>query len=140
METDQFDEILVEYIEPHLGFEKPTFLIDYPVSMASLARVHRDDSTVAERFELYMRGVELSNGFSELTDPVEQRHRFQLELKNIAIEGGQQKKMPERFLDDIAKIDTAAGIAMGLDRLLIVLLGVKSLSDVVSFSYEDLDY
>src|SRR6185369_10431108 len=74
-----FDELMVAEIEPHLGISRPCFLYDYPAERSALARLKQDDPTVAERFELYMAGVELANAFSELTDPVEQRERFQAE-------------------------------------------------------------
>lgn len=135
-----FDEILVEYVEPHLGVDKPTFLCDYPIQMASLAKVSKHNSNIAERFELYMKGIELANGFSELTDPVEQARRFQIELNCIASNGGEQKKMPHRFLKDLSNIKSAAGIALGLDRVLMILLGECSLDRVTTFSSQDLDH
>lgn len=135
-----FDEILVEHIEPYLGVDKPTFLCEYPVQMASLAKVSENNDKVAERFELYMKGIELANGFSELTDPVEQERRFQIELECIAVNGGKQKTLPHVFLKDIGNIDSAAGIALGLDRLLMILLGERSLDQVTTFSPDDFDY
>ncbi len=133
-----FDEILVEDIEPHLGREAPVFLYDYPLCMASLAKRKADNADVAERFELYFKGIELANGFSELTDPVEQRQRFIGELDRIAADGGRVAVLPEKFLNDLEKLHTCAGIAFGLDRFCMLLLGKSDIHDAVPFSPEDL--
>ncbi len=139
LETEMFDQLLVEQIEPHLGQERPTFLCDYPLQLASLARQKKGQPEVAERFELYISGVEIANGFSELTDPDIQRRRFLQEYE--LMEGGEvgRNSMPERFLRDLEKIDRAAGIAMGLDRLLMLFLGESRVGDVISFTSEELD-
>ena len=133
LEKDQFDELLVEYIEPHLGVGVPTFLYDYPVKLASLAKRSDTNPQVAERFELYINGVELANGFSELTDSEEQRARFSEEITAMETQGRRGVEMPERFLDDLQNLDTAAGIALGLDRLFMLLMGYESLSEAVTF-------
>jgi lysyl-tRNA synthetase class 2 len=135
--TDSFDEILVEHIEPQLGIRAPVFLCDYPLALGSLAREKQQSPGVVERFELYLAGVELANGFSELTDEAEQRKRFTTELEIIVASRGLEMGLPERFLKDIKKIDSAAGIALGLDRLLMLAAGCTSLEDVVSFSPGD---
>lgn len=137
IDDDLFDEIIVDKIEPQLGQDAPTFLYDYPVQMASLARVKKSDPRYAERFELYIHGVELANGFSELTDPIEQRERFEKECQEIAGHGGWKSSIPEAFLQDLERLDCAAGIAMGIDRLLMVLTGEDSLTKVVSFVPDD---
>lgn len=134
---DQFDELLVEHIEPKLGIGHPTFLMDYPVELASLARVKPTDNRVAERFELYVDGIELANGFSELTDAIEQKKRFRAELETIRQNRERNQEMPERFLKDVGKIHSAAGIALGVDRLLMLLTGNTSIDDVVTFGMED---
>jgi elongation factor P--(R)-beta-lysine ligase len=139
MHQDRFDLLLVEEIEPHLGRQSPTFLYDYPLELASLARPKVGQPEVAERFELYMEGIELANGFSELTDPVQQRSRFEDEYEKIGANDERQKKMPELFLQDLGRIDQAAGIAMGLDRLFMLLVGHDSLDEVVTFTPDDLD-
>jgi len=133
-----FDETLVKHIEPRLGFSRPTFLMDYPASLASLARLSPEDKRIAERFELYYRGVELANGFSELTDTAEQRLRFQEEISVIEREGKFRPAMPERFLADLSKIGNACGIALGLDRLIMLLLGKSRLADAVIFAPDEL--
>ncbi|CAG35575.1 EF-P lysine aminoacylase EpmA [Desulfotalea psychrophila] len=137
MADDIFEEMLVEYIEPRLGIDSPTFLYDYPASMASLARLSASNSEVAERFELYMHGIELANGFSELTDEVEQEMRFKEELAAIKREGRWQATLPVKFLQELAGLDKATGIALGLDRLLMLFLGKESIAEVVSFAEVD---
>ena len=132
-----FDELLVEKIEPELGWGCPLFLYDYPISLASLARQSTDNPMVAERFELYIGGVELANGFSELTDSVVQQQRFAAEIDR-AEKNGQQLAMPERFLQDLDNLPSCAGIAFGLDRLLMLCAGVQTIAEVQSFSAEDL--
>jgi elongation factor P--(R)-beta-lysine ligase len=136
LELDRFDEILVEYVEPHLGVGSPLFLYDYPLEQASLAKTK--ESGVAERFELYINGVELANGFSELTDSCEQRQRFLDEFVHIEQSGRKKTDMPERFLSVLDGLDRAAGISFGLDRLLMLILGKKTLAEVVTFAPSDL--
>ncbi|HIQ37160.1 MAG TPA: EF-P lysine aminoacylase GenX [Desulfocapsa sulfexigens] len=139
LEQDTFDLLLVEEIEPHLGKQTPAILYDYPLELASLARPKADNPAFAERFELYVAGIEIANGFSELTDPVQQRSRFEEEYAKMDPSHKRQKKMPELFLQDLGKIDEAAGIAMGLDRLFMLFIGKDSLDHAVPFSPEELD-
>jgi lysyl-tRNA synthetase class 2 len=135
--NDQFEIGLVEYVEPHLGHRTPVFLCDYPVQLASLARTSLSNPQVVERFELYINGIELANGFTELTDAVEQRLRFEMELAAIRAKRGTTMAMPERFLQDLEKLKEAAGIALGVDRLFMLLLGGSSISSAVTFGPED---
>jgi len=139
LQEDIFDELLVEKVEPHLGIECPTFLYDYPLALASLARQKTTEEGVAERFELYISGVELGNGFSELTDKKTQRQRFVEEYSRMEGECSGQKRLPEKFLAALDSLDRAAGIAMGLDRLLMLFWGENELKNVVTFSCEELD-
>lgn len=139
LHEERFDELLVEYVEPHLGQTRPLFLMEYPKELASLARVDRLNSSVAERFELYIRGLELANGFSELTDPDEQRERFNAEIAEIRNLQGRKQEMPERFLEDLAQLESAAGIAFGLDRLLMLIMGRTNIREVVSFYPEEFE-
>lgn len=132
----RFEEILVEEVEPHLGLGKPTFLCDYPLPLASLARRKNDHPRVAERFELYICGMELANGFSELTDPAEQRRRFQEAIEERNRLGKALSPMPEPFLDDLSRMPEAAGIALGLDRLVMVLADAAVIDQVVAFTPE----
>ncbi len=137
VEQDVFDQLLVDKIEPYLGRYKPTFLYDYPVPLASLAKQKPTDPEVAERFELYIDGIELANGFSELTDVQVQRWRFCKELAKI--EGTRRaQRMPEKFLEALSGMPECAGIAFGLDRLLLVLAGREKLNEIVSFDEYDL--
>jgi len=137
LKNDCFDELLVEFIEPYLGIDVPTFLCDYPAELASLAKCSDNDPGVAERFELYINGVELANGFSELTDSEEQRRRFMEETEAMAKQGRGGVKMPERFLADLDEMPPAAGIALGVDRLFMLLMGYDSLAESVTFHPDD---
>lgn len=130
---DVFFHLFLQKVEGKLGWERPTYLTEYPASMASLARLKPEDPTVAERTELYARGLELANGFSELTDAVEQRARLVEEQEFRRREGRAVYPLDERFLDAVGRMPPSAGIAVGLDRILLLLLGVESISDVLLF-------
>jgi len=133
-----FDELMVTRIEPALVQEKPVLLVDYPIEMAALARPKPGDPAVAERFELYAGGLELANGFSELNDPVEQRARF-LEANHKRDKNGLSAlPIPEPFLRELASMPTSAGIALGVDRLVMLFAGAEKIDDVVAFTPEDL--
>ena len=138
LQSGSFDEILVECIESHLGFSSPTFLYDYPVELGSLAKRKESNPAVAERFELYINGVEIANGFSELTDTDEQRVRFVHEIAAIKAGSGREVAMPDRFLADLEDLDAAAGIAMGIDRLFMIATNQQNISEAVVFSPDDL--
>jgi elongation factor P--(R)-beta-lysine ligase len=133
-----FDELMVEDIEPRLGISGPVFIHDYPASRGALARLKTDDPTVAERFELYMGGMELANAFSELTDPSEQLSRFIQEQEQRRTLGKALYSMPEKFLDELPGMPQASGIALGLDRLVMLLLDAPSIDEVVAFTTEEL--
>ena len=133
-----FDEVMVRDIEPRLGIRKPTFIYDYPAQRGALARLKPEDKTVAERFELYVGGVELANGFSELVDPEEQRRRFEKENENRRRIGKSAYAMPERFLGELKEMPPSAGIALGIDRLVMILLDAPSIDEVVAFTPEEL--
>jgi len=138
LQLDLFDELMVDEIEPRLGIERPTFICDYPSSRGALARLKPEDPTVAERFELYMGGLELANGFSELTDPAEQRSRFIQEQEQRRAHGKTVYPMPEKFLEELTNMPPAAGIALGIDRLVMLLLDATSIDEVVAFTPEEL--
>lgn len=138
LRQDLFDEVMVQDIEPGLGIEKPTFLYDYPYERRSLARLKKGDSNVAERFELYLGGVEIANAFSELIDPVEQRKVFQSEIETRQSLGKEVYPTPEKFLDELESMPPSAGIALGLDRLVMILLDAKTIDEVVAFTPEEL--
>ena len=135
--TDGFDDVFfrlfLEKVEPLLGMARPTFLIEYPASMASLARLKPGDASVAERFELYSGGLELANGFSELTDGEEQRVRLVAERDWRAQTGRPVYPLDEAFLAAVGKMPSAGGVAVGLDRVLMLLQGETRLEDVLLF-------
>ncbi|BHH81793.1 EF-P lysine aminoacylase EpmA [Desulforhopalus sp. 52FAK] len=137
MRDNRFDEILVEYVEPQLGLVRPTFLIDYPIELGSLAKRSKDNPDIVERFELYLGGVELANGFTELTDEDEQRLRFSEEIQAIRGLWNKDTEMPDRFLKDLQQLQSAAGIALGVDRLFMLALGLEDIREAVSFCPED---
>ena len=133
-----FDEIISFQIEPRLGNTSPCFLYDYPASLASLAQLLPGNPEVAQRFEFYMAGIELANGFTELTDPVEQRSRFEIENKIRRSQKKTISPLPEKFLTDLEKMPDAAGIALGIDRLAMIFCNASSIDDVVAFTPESL--
>ena len=135
--TGAFDLLLVEKVEPELGWECPVFLYDYPIELASLARPKPGEPELAERFELYIAGVELANGFSELTDPALQRDRFAEEIKKAGL-SGRTCTMPEKFLAALENLPACAGIALGVDRLLMMFFDQDSLTGVLPFARGDL--
>ncbi|MEA3470533.1 MAG: EF-P lysine aminoacylase EpmA [Thermodesulfobacteriota bacterium] len=134
----RFDEIMVGEIEPNLGENKPSFLYDYPVSLGSLARVKKEDPSVAERFEIYAGGLELANAFSELTDAKEQRKRFQKEDEFRRRSGKTAYPVPEKFLDALSRMPESSGIALGVDRLAMIFTDSSSIDEVVAFTPEEL--
>jgi elongation factor P--(R)-beta-lysine ligase len=133
-----FDELMVERIEPRLGLTRPTFLYDYPASLAALSRLKKDDPSVSERFELYIGGLEIANAFSELIDPIEQRVRFQAGSAERAAQGKDVYPVAEKFLAALEGMPESAGIALGLDRLVMVLLDAECIDEVVAFTTEEL--
>lgn len=134
----RFDERLAFEVEPHLGIGGPVFLHDYPAELGALARRKPWDTTVAERFELYIAGVELCNGFTELTDPAEQRQRFEADRAARHAAGRPVHPLPEKFLSDLGHMPAAAGNALGVDRLVMLLTGASRIDDVVCFTPETL--
>jgi lysyl-tRNA synthetase class 2 len=133
-----FDEIMVTQIEPALVQDRPVLLVDYPIEMAALARPKPGDHTVAERFELYAGGLELANGFSELNDPVEQRIRFLEANLQREKNGLTALPIPEPFLKELATMPPSAGIALGIDRLIMLFAGATQIDDVIAFTPEEL--
>jgi lysyl-tRNA synthetase class 2 len=138
LEQNLFDEMVVQDIEPRLGLIKPTFIYDYPAERGALARIKQEDPTVAERFELYIGGLELANGFSELVDSEEQRRRFHMENENRHSFGKPIYSMPDKFLAELDHMPPSAGIALGVDRLVMVFLDIKTIDEVVAFTPEEL--
>jgi lysyl-tRNA synthetase class 2 len=128
--SDLFSRILAEKVEPRLGLGRATVLCDYPAREAALARVSADDARVAERFELYACGVELANAFGELTDPAEQRRRFEEEMAEKQRVYGETHPIDEDFLAALAHMPPASGAALGLDRLVMLACGAERIEDV----------
>lgn len=124
-------KVLVEKVEPHLGHGRATLLDRYPVAEAALARPAPDDGRVAERFELYACGVELANGFGELTNPVEQRARFEEEMAEKARIYGERYPLDEDFLAALAHMPPASGIALGFDRLVMLATSAPNIDAVI---------
>lgn len=132
MWEDVFFRIFLEKIEPNLGIGTPTVLYDYPISMAALARAKPDDPRVAERFELFVCGLELANGFGELTDAVEQRRRFDADQAKKRALYGYDYPIDEDFLAALdAGMPDSAGIALGVDRLVMLATGAPTIDDVL---------
>ncbi len=129
--ADIFSKVLVERIEPHLGFGRATILCEYPVSEAALARPKAADPRVAERFELYACGVELANAFGELTDPAEQRRRFEAEMAEKQRVYGEAYPIDEELLAALALMPPTAGIALGFERLVMLATGARHIEEVV---------
>ncbi len=134
-----YEEILTAQVEPGLaGYAEPVILMDYPGELAALARLKPGLSELAERFELYLGGLELANGFSELNDPVEQRRRFE-EANRLRLEQGSAPlPLPEPFLSELSCMPPSAGIALGIDRLVMLAAGADSIDQVVAFTPEEL--
>ncbi|MEZ5936611.1 MAG: EF-P lysine aminoacylase EpmA [Hyphomonadaceae bacterium] len=129
--SDIFSRVLVERIEPKLGQGRLTVLCEYPASEAALARPLPSDPRFAERFELYACGVELANGFGELTDPDEQRRRFEAEMDLKQRTYGERYPLDEEFLAALGRMPPASGVALGFDRLVMLASGARTISDVL---------
>jgi len=132
-----FEEVMIDEIEPRLG-HNPVFLYDYPACLSALARMKPDDSSLAERFELYIGGLELCNAFSELTDPVEQRIRFMSEQDQRRKMKKNIYPMPDSFISCLHDLPSAAGNALGIDRLVMLFTDSPCIDEVVTFIPEEL--
>ncbi len=128
--SDILSRVLVQKVEPHLGHGRITVLDRYPAAEAALARTCADDPREAERFEVYACGVELANGFGELTDPAEQRRRFGLEMDEKQRVYGERYPLDEDFLSALAQMPAASGIALGFDRLVMLATGAPRIDMV----------
>lgn len=123
-------QVFMDLIEPHLGRERPTLLYEFPASQAALARLYPDDPRWAKRFELFIGGVELANAFDELSDPVEQRARFEDDLIVREARGAQRPPIDEALLEALPQLGHCVGIALGFDRLVMLLCGATSIDEV----------
>jgi lysyl-tRNA synthetase class 2 len=128
--SDVFSRVLVERIEPRLGFGKPTLLDHYPLPEAAWAQ-RAADPRLAERFELYACGVELANGFTEITDAAEQRRRFQDAMAERQRRYGERYPIDEEFLTALAAMPPSSGIALGFDRLVMLATGAMRIEQVL---------
>ena len=129
--SDIFSRILVARVEPRLGIGAPTVLYEYPLVEAALARACPHDGRLAERFELYVSGVELANGFGELVDPVEQRARFEAEMALKEKLYGERYPIDEELLEALALMPPASGVALGFDRLVMLAAGATHIDQVL---------
>jgi elongation factor P--(R)-beta-lysine ligase len=129
--SDIFSKVLVEHVEPQLGRGRLTVLFEYPVPEAALARAKASDPRVAERFEVYACGVELANGFGELTDAGEQRRRFTSAMDEKQRRYGERYPLDEDFLAAVAQMPEASGVALGFDRLVMLASGATRIDQVV---------
>ena len=134
---DCLDLVLIHAIEPRLGHCQPSFIHDYPASQAALARIHTSKPPLAERFEVFSEGVELANGYHELTDPEIQRQRFESDLEARREAGLPEVPVDHRLLDALEHgLPECAGVALGLDRLVMLAMGTREISDVLAFPVE----
>lgn len=133
---ERFDDDMANKIIPSFVSDRPTVILDYPRECASLARLKPGDPLVAERVEIFIGGVEIANGFSELADPVEQERRFKMEMARMQ-KAGKPAVLPLKFLDAIKQMPESAGIALGIDRLVMLLCDASSIDEVMAFP-EDL--
>jgi lysyl-tRNA synthetase class 2 len=131
---DLLNLLLTHVVEPKLGRGRPTFVHDFPASQAALARIRPGDPPLAERFEVFVEGVELANGYHELTDPAEQRRRFEADLAERRRRDLPEVPIDNRLLAALeAGLPDCAGVALGLDRLVMLKAGSDDISDVIAF-------
>lgn len=123
-------------IEPVIALDRPCFVYHFPASQAALARISSDDCRVAERFEVYYKGIELANGFHELNSPSEQLRRFQEDNHLRRGKGLDEMPIDRRFISSLAHLPDCAGVALGIDRLLMLATGKKHINDVLSFAMD----
>jgi lysyl-tRNA synthetase class 2 len=138
-DEERYFELMVDAVEPGLAaLDHAVFLVDYPASQASLARKRPDDPRVAERFELYVAGVELCNGFGELTDVAEQRARLERDREERSTRGLPVYPIDEKFVDALAHVPPSGGNALGLDRLVALVCGGTEIQRVMAFTLDEL--
>jgi lysyl-tRNA synthetase class 2 len=135
---DIFFQIFLDRVEPHLGRDRPTFVFDWPLPLAALARRKPGNPLTVERFELYAGGLELANAFGELCDPVEQRARFVEEAERRRQQGRAVYPLDEKLLAALADMPPTCGVAMGFDRLVMLVTGADRIRDVVAFADDEI--
>jgi lysyl-tRNA synthetase class 2 len=127
---------LVEKVIPSFDTVRPTVLLDYPVAMASLARLRPGSPPVAERAEVFIGGLELANAYSELNDAAEQEERFKQEIEILKREGKRSAVMPQRFLECLPDLPECGGIALGIDRLVMLFCDAAFIDEVIAFPWD----
>jgi elongation factor P--(R)-beta-lysine ligase len=136
--SDLFFGFFLDAVEPHLGQDEPTLVYDWPRPLCALARQKPEDPRVVERFEVYAAGLELCNAFGELTDAAEQRRRLESDLGERRARGLPEYPIDEKFLAALADMPPSAGIALGVDRLAMLLVGAADIRDVLPFADDEL--
>ena len=136
-DVQRFDEDMVLKVIPNLNPYHPTFLVDYPAPMASLARLKPSNPRVAERAEVFIGGLELANAYSELINQREQEMRFRNEIEQIKKEQNRIAPMPEKFLKAVSNLPECAGIALGMDRLVMLFCNATSMDEVMPFTVDE---
>jgi lysyl-tRNA synthetase class 2 len=136
LDAKRFDIDLVEKVMLGFGPKRPTVVLDYPATMASLARLRPGNPPVAERAEVFIGGLELANAYSELTDAAEQERRFKQEIASMKREGKRDFAMPERFLDAMVNLPQCGGNALGVDRLVMLFCDAASIEEVIAFPWD----
>jgi lysyl-tRNA synthetase class 2 len=134
---DIFYQVFLDRIESHLGAGRPTVVSDWPLPMAALARRKTADPLTAERFEIYAAGLELANAFGELTDPVEQRARFEQEATLRRQRGGAVYPIDEKLISALRHMPATCGIALGFDRLVMLVTGASHIREILAFAYDE---
>jgi len=133
-DKDAWLQLIMSYcVEPALPKATPVFIYDYPASQAALAKIRNDIIPVAERFELYLNGMELANGFHELTDAKEQRQRFEADNKKRIAAGKAVIPIDESLLAALPRLPDCAGVALGFDRIMMLSIGAKDICEVIAF-------
>jgi len=136
-----FYRVFLEKIEPHLGFDKPTIVYNYPAPMAALSKICQKDKRYAERFEIYFRGLELANAYSELTSAKEQETRLKKERVIRSYSKKQVYDLDKNFIDALKiGLPECAGIALGVDRLIMALTGCEEINNMLTLGMKDLFY
>jgi lysyl-tRNA synthetase class 2 len=133
----RFDEDLITKVIPSFVSERPTVLLDYPAALASLARLKPNDPGVAERAEVFIGGLELANAYTELTDMQEQKRRFEAEMRKISPKKRYEATMPSKFLETMAYLPACGGIALGMDRLVMLFCDADSVAEVIAFTTDN---
>ncbi|HEX9104570.1 MAG TPA: EF-P lysine aminoacylase EpmA [Polyangia bacterium] len=136
--SDLFFTFFLDAVEPHLGQDEPTLVYDWPRPLCALARAKPGDERVVERFEVYAAGLELCNAFGELTDADEQRRRLERDLAERQRRGLAEYPVDEKFLSALATMPPSAGIALGVDRLAMLLVGASDIREVLAFADDEL--